>query len=394
MKKLINFAIIIKATFFSNNFAMSENIKPKILFFNTTKSWGGGEKWHFDVSQALAARNYEVLVVTNRQSELFKRLSDTKVKLFEFQISNISFLNPLQLLHLTSFFKKEKPDIVIMNLPADLKVAGPAAHLARIKHIIYRRGSAIPISNTLINKFLFRRVVTQVIANSEETKRTILHKNMQLFPKDKIRVLYNGINVEDFDKRQFEPVLTHHGDEVIIGNAGRMVKQKAQDKLMAVAVLLKNKGINFKMVIAGDGKQKPYLLALRKKYNLEDSVIFTGFVDNIKDFLSTIDIFALPSLWEGFGYVLAEAMAASKPIVAFDISSNPELIADKKSGFLVRYPDLDEFAQKIELLIEDKQLRSKMGTEGRKIIEQKFEFNITLQKTIDYINELIINNKD
>ncbi len=80
-----------------------------------------------------------------------------------------------------------------MNLSADMKVAGMAAKLAGVKRIIYRHGSAIPTRNSLINRFLFRKVFDKVLANSFETKRTILANNASLIDPSKIRVIYNAL---------------------------------------------------------------------------------------------------------------------------------------------------------------------------------------------------------
>ena len=86
----------------------------------------------------------------------------------------------------------------------------------------------------------------------------------------------------------------------------------------------------------------------------------------------SIDIYALPSFWEGFGYVLVEAMLYKKPVVAFNLSSNPEIIDNHKTGFLVKQNNLDEFFEKIKLLAESKELRNRMGMEGEKRVKELF----------------------
>jgi glycosyltransferase involved in cell wall biosynthesis len=116
------------------------------------------------------------------------------------------------------------------------------------------------------------------------------------------------------------------------------------------------------------------------KAGVEKHIIFLGFVDNIKAFMENIDIFVLPSLWEGFGYVLVEAMACSKPIVAFNISSNPEIVAHHETGFLVDNQHIEVFTQHVELLISDRGLRESMGKAGRKRAEEVFDMDVTEKK--------------
>ena len=127
----------------------------KIAFFNSTKVWGGGEKWHYEISLALQKKGFETIIFTNKRSELYNRISSTGQKVYNIKISNLSFLNPFKIIVLKRVFQQEKIDSIILNLSADLKVAGIAARLAGIKKIVYRRGSAIPIRNTFLNRYIF-----------------------------------------------------------------------------------------------------------------------------------------------------------------------------------------------------------------------------------------------
>ncbi len=140
--------------------------KKTVCFFNTCKNWGGGEKWHFDISTRLSDKGYDVIVVTNKRSELCSRIKKWSLRLYAIKISNLSFLNIFKVLKVYKILKNEKIKTIILNLPSDLKVAGVAAKLAGIEKIIYRRGSAIPIKDSFLNRFLFKHIITGVVANS------------------------------------------------------------------------------------------------------------------------------------------------------------------------------------------------------------------------------------
>jgi glycosyltransferase involved in cell wall biosynthesis len=101
--------------------------------------------------------------------------------------------------------------------------------------------------------------------------------------------------------------------------------------------------------------------------------------------MQAIDIFLLSSKWEGFGYVLVEAMIQSKPIVAFDITSNPEIVDNGQTGFLVKNADLMDFAEKTKLLINDKELRHKMGAKGKSLVEKKFNLQDRITEFEHYL---------
>src|SRR6056297_642637 len=165
-----------------------------ICFFNTNKEWGGGEKWHFDMARRLHDRGQEVILCAYPDSSLYHKALEAEIPVYSFKIKNLSFINFQLINKLRNFFKKKQVTHLLLNLPSDLKTAGRAARAANINHIIYRRGSAIPISNSFSNRYLFKHVVDYLIVNSEETKRTILSNNSNLFDEHKIHVIYNGID--------------------------------------------------------------------------------------------------------------------------------------------------------------------------------------------------------
>ena len=360
----------------------------RICFFNSLISWGGGEKWHYDISTRLEALGYKVLVVSGRNSELYNRLKQTPVPSRQVNISNLSFLNPLKIIELKRIFKREKVKTLILNLSTDLKAAGLAARLAGVENVIYRRGSAIPIRNTILNRFIFKYLVTDIIANSEETKRTILLNNPNLFDENKIRIIYNGIDLEEHQKAKSKLLYQRADGEIVLGNAGRLTEEKGHIYLLELARILKEKKIKFKMLIAGTGKLMYRLHKIVRSYKIEKEVKFLGFVKNIKSFNQSIDIFLLTSLWEGFGYVIVEAMAEEKPVIAFDIRSSAEIIDQGKTGFLVEKGNVEDLAEKVNILAKNEKLRKTFGKNGRRKVEKVFTLNQALKKVEELLEEL------
>lgn len=357
-----------------------------ICFFNSAKEWGGGEKWHFEMASLLHADGLPVIVVANHGSELLKRLKNTEVKVIPLNISNLSFLNPFTRAKIRKIFSRECVRSVIVNLPADLKAAGIVAKKADLKNFIYRRGSAIPIKNRWLNRYLFKNVVTGIIANSVETKNTILENDPALFDADDIKVIYNGIDIDAYLSTPITKVYDKTPNELVIGNIGRLVRQKAQHFLLDVAAELKNSGVAFKCIIGGEGHLKDSLFAYAEKKDVLDRVIFHGFVDDVRSFMESIDVFVLTSLWEGFGYVLAEAMACGKPVVAFDVSSNPEIVEHNKTGYLVPMNDTKKLAENIIHLYNSKEKYDKMSKAGIKRVREKFSIEMAKQKVKNILN--------
>ncbi len=364
----------------------NQRITGDICFFNGTKTWGGGEKWYFEMACRLSELNYKIVAVANIRSVLLLKLRLKGIPAFPVGLSNLSFLNPFTVFKLYRFFKRSGIKTLIVNLSSDLKVAGLAARLAGIKTVIYRRGSAIPIRDTALNRFIFRHFVTYVIANSEETRRTIVQNNPRIFDQSRIRVIYNGIDLAEFAKSSHQPLYTPENGEFLIGNSGRLVHQKGQKYLIDLASILKKKGYKFKILIAGDGALKEELQKYTKELGVHDRIVFLGFVKDIRAFMEQLDVFVLTSLWEGFGYVIAEAMACGKPVVAFNNSSNPELVMNDENGFLVPFPDIEMFASQVETLLNNKELRREMGEKSVQILNNKF----TIDKTVENLKKLLM----
>ncbi len=361
----------------------------KVFLINSTRTWGGGEKWHLETAIYLKNKGHDVTILAYARRALYQRSMAAGIRTFPVVISNFSFLNPFCLHSFIRLFRKEKPDIVILNFSADVKTCGIAAKLAGIRHIVYRRGSAIPIRNTFINRLLYKNIISTIIANSEETKRTILQNNIHLFPRDKITVIYNGIDLAQLDGQTGTPLYQKGDREIVIGHAGRMVLQKGQKYLIEMAKILKQKGIDFKILIAGEGPLEKSLRQLAIEYGVENQVIFLGFVNHVKTFMDNIDIFVLPSNWEGFGYVLVEAMACRKPVVAFNISSNPEIVLNHETGFLVNPMDINAFAEKVELLGRDPDMCKAFGQAGRKRVEEFFALENNQRKVESLLEGLV-----
>ena len=131
--------------------ALTDN--TPICFFNTAKVWGGGEKWHFSNATELRERGYEVIAVTAPGSELFYKFKKVDIPVFEITVHTLSFLNLAKKRKLVNFFKSKNVKTLIINLSADLKIAALSAAKAGVSKIIYRRGSAIPVRNSFINRF-------------------------------------------------------------------------------------------------------------------------------------------------------------------------------------------------------------------------------------------------
>lgn len=196
-------------------------------------------------------------------------------------------------------------------------------------------------------------------------------------PRDKVIVLPNGIDLEEFDA--FKP---EHGErdnyalpwEKIVFFTGRHVYDKGVDLLIECARILLQRRSDVKFVISGDGPMRMHLEWLARSYGLGDKVLFTGRLpDNVLyKVMKLADVIVIPSRYEPFGIVALEAMAAAKPIVATQIGGLAELVKEGETGVLVPPESPEALAVSIERLLDNPELAKDMGLKGRKRVEELY----------------------
>ncbi|OUM93292.1 MAG: glycosyltransferase family 4 protein [Caldibacillus debilis] len=160
-------------------------------------------------------------------------------------------------------------------------------------------------------------------------------------------------------------------NEKIIISAGRLVPQKGYDLLIQAFTLIKDKHPDWIIKIFGKGRDKSFLEELIHETETYNNIFILPPTPNIEEEFARSSIFALSSRYEGFGMVLVEAMAVGLPIVSFDCPEGPgEIITNNEDGFLVEEGNIEEFANKLDILMSNQELRIKMGNAALKNVER------------------------
>jgi len=162
---------------------------------------------------------------------------------------------------------------------------------------------------------------------------------------------------------------------------GRLTEQKGHTYLLDAFAQVMRVLPAARLLVIGDGELRPTLERRATRLGLHGSVIFTGRREDVPRLMMALDVLALPSLWEGFGLVLLEAMAAGKPIVASRVSAIPEIVADGETGLLVPPRDVKALAQALLALLHDPQRATEMGRRGRLRLEQEFTVERMVSQT-------------
>ena len=141
-------------------------------------------------------------------------------------------------------------------------------------------------------------------------------------------------------------------------------------------------------VVIGGGDQRASLEGLAEQMGVRSKVVFAGRVEDreLKSYYQKAEVFVLPSRQEGFGIVFLEAMAFAKPVIGGDVGGTPDIVVDGETGFLVKHGDVDTLANRLISLLQDADLRRRMGVAGRRRLEENYTFDRFRERLSDLLD--------
>ena len=214
-------------------------------------------------------------------------------------------------------------------------------------------------------------------------------------PPEKVERIYYGIDPSPFDPSIPPPSQRPEDDPLkrpTLGVVARLAPQKGHrvlfDALGAVREVFPN--ILVRLVGHEELSTSAELREYAEAQGVADLVRFEGFRADIPQVMADLDVFVLPSLWEGFGLVLVEAMAAGRPVVASAVGPIPEIVADGETGLLVPPGDPVALAEAIITLLRDPARAAAMGKAGRSRVEQELRLDAMVARTEALYTRLIV----
>lgn len=338
----------------------------RILISDSIRIWGGAQRFIVEAAKGLADRGHDVAIQTFPGSPLAARARHVGLPVREVAVR--ADAAPWVVLPMAWHMRRHPYDVVITTWDKDLRTTGLAARLAgRGSVVIHTRECDDPVKNKRRYRWFYTRVADHVVVNSRATLDTTLASAPWL-PESRTSILYKGIDLRDYrtlDGTSWRERLDASGGRVLVGYAGQLVGRKRVEVLMRLLASGDLAGLPWRLVIAGLGPEDANLRRTARELGIADRVTFCGFVEDLSNWLAAIDVFVLPSLIEGFGYVLAEAGAAGKPCVAYRASSVPEVVKDGETALLADYGDDAALASHLKRLITDPDLRARLGAAAR-----------------------------
>ena len=201
-------------------------------------------------------------------------------------------------------------------------------------------------------------------------------------------VIENGINLVKFNPEgQFSDLRTLFGfapDDFVVGFIARCTKQKAPLDFLEAVRLAHVANSNVKGLFVGEGDMDAEVDAFIADHRMSDYVYRSQFRTDVPDLLHSIDVYCLPSLWEGLSIALLEAMAMGKPIVATPTDGTKEVITHDNDGLLIPFSQPQALADALSRLREDPVLRKECGMHARQLVAQRFD----AQRVSDVVSEI------
>tara|TARA_B100001758_G_C18404814_1_gene611343 strand:- start:698 stop:1885 length:1188 start_codon:yes stop_codon:yes gene_type:complete len=241
---------------------------------------------------------------------------------------------------------------------------------------------------------------TGIIAISEIQKKE-LTETYKICSKSKVRVIPLGFDLEKFRKNKKEnrkKIRDQYGlneDDVVIAIIGRLAPIKNHDFFLdVVKKVSKSRKKNIVFLIVGDGELKDSISKNVDQMKQEGiDIRMTSWVKNINEFNAGMDIICLTSNNEGTPVSLIEAQASGVPVISTDVGGVKNIVNDEQTGFVIKIGDIDTYALKMMLLIDDKNLRNQFSSKGWEYVGNKYNYKNLADNMEKYYLELLSENK-
>jgi glycosyltransferase involved in cell wall biosynthesis len=206
-------------------------------------------------------------------------------------------------------------------------------------------------------------------------------------------LLENAIDTEEYSRKLVPTAakakLGLATDGLLVGACGRLEQEKAFDLLIRSVAVCRDRGLNVRLAIVGEGSDRPRLEAIIRESNLTDRVTIAGWQSDVIAWFEAMDLFALSSLREGLPNVLLEAMAMGVPAMATRIAGIPKLIEHNRNGLLVTAGDQTELTEALAKLLSDADLRDDLRRAARRTIETRYSFPVRMTKLARIYDDLL-----
>ena len=293
-------------------------------------------------------------------------------------------ISPLQdlmaLFYLWRLLIRERPSMVHTHTSKAGILGRVAAKFAGVPiiihtphgHVFYGHFSPLVSRFFLLTERLMARITDEMVALTEAERNDYV--DLSVFSPEKVATIHSGVDIDrymnvqvDIAEKKRELGLNSKG--LVVGTVGWLLSIKGPMHLLKAMSNVWESHPEVCLIFVGKGDLEKGLKEEARRIGVWDKVKFLGWRDDIPEIMQVLDVFVLPSLNEGMGRVLVEAMAEGKPVVASRVGGILDLIKEGQNGFLAEPGDEKSLAIAIKKLLKDKKMRDEMGKRGREIAQ-------------------------
>ena len=346
-------------------------------------------------SNELVKKGHEVHVITTyrnggeKEEESFNGVNIHRIKDSRDRFGKIGSAFSLDVLSMNWGLTKYLDIIIesdILHVFTPFLVNRPKTPIVSHFHHGERIRSLVDILYLPINNYFWKRTFNSsktIICVSNHSAKYLNSRGISLY---KIAIVPNGVDFDSFNRYAESDIIkkigNKFGENKIILYVGPLIKRKGLEHLIRGMKNVLSKRTDVFLVLVGKGKNEKKLTRLSLQLGIAENVVFEGFVEekSLPAYYTSCDIFVLPSLQEGFGMVLVEAMACGKPVIASNNTAIPEVVGD--AGVLVDPRSPNGLADAIIDLLNDEEKMRELGEKALKRVQENFTWDSSADKLL------------
>ena len=350
--------------------------KLRIMEMIDKPSLGGGQTALLLIAGNLDRGRFEVAISSGGEGPLAEEARQRGITYFPVSLGKRLSLAPLK--EIAAALREQETDILhthggiagLYGRSAALRAGPPAVvHPLHGIHYLHYRNPFLRRFYVLLERRYSRSTDRLILVCQSDLRQARRHR---LAPEEKMVVILNGTDVRtDIAADDSARLRGERGcppGRPVVGTVARLHRQKGVVTLLRAAPKILSACPEARIVVVGDGPEGSRLRREARRLNLEGRFLFLGERKDAAPVQSLFDIFVLPSLWEGLPFVLVEAAALGKPIVATAVDGVPEMLEDGKTGLLIPPNDASALADAVIRLLRDKDEARRLAETARRLV--------------------------
>ncbi len=356
----------------------------KILLATSSSGWSGGQYQVYLLAKGLRDRGNAVSIVASGDSELGRRLAAESMDVHPFRMNKEA--DVFSMARMAGFLRRGRFDVINVHRPTAHTIAMVANMLSTRSRFIVTRRVPYGIPSRISAKVKYEWFVDRVIAISNDVKQSLVMTGVS---EGHIAVIPDAIDSSQYDPAGIAPAPELSGKGPVVGTVGNANRQKGHSYFLSAMPLILKRYPDARFVDVGVRDSDTELVGLADRLGVRDRIVFTGFRQDVRPYLRAMDVFVFPSIVEGLGTSLLEAMAMQKPVVVSRTGGMLDVVSPGVNGVFVRPGSEREIADAVCGLLNNPARAHELGVHARTTIEHGFSVEVVSQKTEDLFRALL-----